>query len=89
VHGRGTVTLREEVRNGSVELHVADEGPGIPEGFAERAFERFSRADEARAGGGTGLGLSIVSLIAEAHGGDARIERRGGGSDAWVSVPRE
>jgi signal transduction histidine kinase len=89
VHGRGTVTLREEVRNGSVELHVTDEGPGISQGFAERAFERFSRADEARARGGTGLGLSIVSLIAVAHGGTARIEPRDGGSDAWVSVPRE
>jgi heavy metal sensor kinase len=89
VHGRGTVTLREEVRNGSVELHVSDEGPGISREYAVRAFERFSRADEARARGGTGLGLSIVALIAGAHGGTARIEPRGGGSDAWVSVPRE
>ena len=36
-----------------------------------RAFERFSRADEARGRGGSGLGLAIVETIARAHGGSA------------------
>src|SRR5262249_34936130 len=48
VHGGGTVTLRALRNDTRVELHVADEGPGFPEGFAPRAFDRFSRADEAR-----------------------------------------
>ncbi len=62
---RGTRT------NSNVELHVTDEGPGFPHGFLERAFDRFSRADDARTAGGTGLGLAIVELIARAHGGEA------------------
>ena len=64
-----------------------DEGPGIPADFLPRAFDRFSRADEARGGGGTGLGLAIVDLIARAHGGEAGISNRPGtGADAWISL---
>jgi signal transduction histidine kinase len=46
-------------------------GPGFPPDFSEQAFERFTRADNARGRGGAGLGLSIVRAIAEAHGGTA------------------
>jgi len=89
VHGLGPVRLRAVERDGSVELHVEDRGPGFPDGFEERAFDRFSRADEARSHGGTGLGLSIVELIAEAHGSRAGARNRpGGGADVWLSVPR-
>ena len=68
-HGDGAVRVSARQRDGTVELHVEDEGEGLPPGFAERAFERFTRADEARAGGGAGLGLAIVAAIARAHGG--------------------
>ncbi len=54
-------------------LEVRDDGAGFPPAFAERAFERFTRADPARSGGGAGLGLAIVRAVAEAHGGTARI----------------
>jgi signal transduction histidine kinase len=86
-HGAGPIEL-SAVRNGPlVELHVADRGPGMPAEFLPRAFDRFSRADEARSRGGTGLGLSIVELIARAHGGEARAENRpGGGADMWISL---
>ena len=86
-HGSGSVELFTRMRNGLVELHVADEGPGLPAPFLPRAFDRFSRADEARSGGGTGLGLSIVELIAQAHGGQAGAANRpGGGPDIWIAV---
>jgi signal transduction histidine kinase len=87
-HGARSVIVSASRRNGSVELHVADDGEGFPEAFLERAFDRFSRADEARSRGGAGLGLSIVALIAAAHGGDAHVANRGeGGADAWVTLP--
>ena len=88
-HGDGPVTLRATEHNGSIELHVLDEGRGFEQGFLPRAFERFSRSDPARARGGAGLGLSIVQVIAEAHGGRAHAANRdGGGADVWLSLPR-
>ena len=88
-HGDGDVVLAALEHDDDVELHVTDRGPGFPDAFLERAFDRFSRADEARSRGGAGLGLSIVSLIAQAHGGDVGAANRpDGGADVWLSVPR-
>jgi two-component system OmpR family sensor kinase len=73
---------------GMTELHVRDEGPGFPPEFLDEAFERFARADLARAGRGAGLGLSIVRMIARAHGGEAYAANRdGGGADVWLVIP--
>jgi two-component system, OmpR family, sensor kinase len=84
-HGAGPVVLEVKTRGAEVELHVADSGPGIPEHFLPRAFERFSRADEARGSGGAGLGLAIVDLIARRHGGRVELRNRaGGGSDVAI-----
>ena len=86
-HGAGVVELSARSVNGQVELHVTDEGRGFPAGFAQRAFDRFSRGDEARGRGGTGLGHAIVQAIAEAHGGSAGIgNREGGGADVWIAL---
>jgi two-component system, OmpR family, sensor kinase len=88
-HGRGTIRLSAAERNGAVELHVVDEGAGFPPEFLPRAFERFSRADEARTRGGTGLGLAIAHVIAKAHGGSAHAANRdSAGADVWLSIPK-
>jgi two-component system OmpR family sensor kinase len=87
-YGRGEVLLRAERVEGRVALHVLDEGPGFPTAFLPEAFERFSRADEARSRGGTGLGLAITDAVARAHGGHARAANRSeGGADVWVELP--
>ncbi len=86
VHGAGTVTLSARQGEGTVELHVEDEGAGFPPGFAARAFDRFSRADEARPRSGSGLGLAIVRTIAAAHGGSAALSEDGA-ADVWISLP--
>jgi two-component system sensor histidine kinase BaeS len=77
---RVTITVRPGL------LRVRDEGRGFPPGFGDRAFDRFSRADPARAGGGAGLGLAIAKGIVEAHGGRITIEDGPGGSVA-VGLP--
>lgn len=87
-HTTSTVELFARATAGGVELHVADDGTGFPTVFLDRAFDRFSRADDARGDGGAGLGLSIVALIGEAHGGSAAAaNRRNGGADVWLTLP--
>jgi signal transduction histidine kinase len=81
-YGRGRVSLEASAVDGTVVLQVEDEGDGFADGFAERAFERFSRAQHA--GAGAGLGLAIVRVIAEAHGGSADA---GGGSRVRLVLP--
>lgn len=75
---------------GLVEIHVIDNGIGIPEADLPRIFERFYRVDKARSrdAGGTGLGLSIVKHIAELYGGSVRVKSRlGEGSTFTLSFP--
>ena len=55
---------------GTVEVIVADGGPGIPASERERVFERFWRGEGAP---GTGLGLPIARQIAQAHGGEVEL----------------
>jgi signal transduction histidine kinase len=88
-HGDGEVRLSAQARNGFVELHVTDDGPGFPPGFLATAFERFTRADSARTEAGTGLGLAIVAAIAESHGGRASASNRSeGGADVRIDIRR-
>ncbi len=88
-YGRGTIGLSARADGAAVEIHVTDEGDGFPPAFAPRAFDRFSRADDARASDGTGLGLAIVELIAAAHGGTAELANRDSGADVWIRLPTE
>ena len=72
-------------------VEVADDGPGIPPGEADRVFDRFYQADRSRSGGGTGLGLAIVRAIAEALGGSAEVvdppAEGGAGATLRVKIP--
>ena len=66
-----TATVRVDQIGDQAQIEVRDSGPGMPDEDARRVFERFYRADPARARtrGGSGLGLSIVAAIVAAHGG--------------------
>ena len=87
-HGEGEVRLWAVDKDEAVELHVGDRGAGFPPDFLPHAFERFSRADPARARGGSGLGLAIVEAIARAHRGRAgAVNDPGGGADVWIEIP--
>jgi signal transduction histidine kinase len=73
-YGEGTVTLRAAAADGRLVIEVSDEGAGFSPDLAARAFERFTRGDQARSRDGTGLGLAIVRAVVEAHGGTASVE---------------
>ncbi len=69
-----------------VELAVADNGPGLPDGFGERWFEPYTTSKAK----GTGLGLAVVKKIAEEHGGSVRAENRPeGGAVFTLRLPLE
>jgi signal transduction histidine kinase len=70
-----TFTLRVTREDGTVVLSGRDDGIGIDEAELPRLFERFYRADQARASRGTGLGLAIVKHIVTQAGG--HVEARG------------
>lgn len=65
-----------------VELTVTDHGAGVPEGFEERLFDKFSRAK--RSGDGLGLGLAICRGLAEANNGSVNYEPTPGGGATFV-----
>lgn len=86
----------EEVRvaasraDGRVRIAVADRGPGIPEEFRPRVFEKFAQADasDSREKGGTGLGLAIAQAIVERSGGRIGFETATGrGTTFWIEMP--
>lgn len=63
----GDIEVAVSRHNGMIRTAVTDHGPGIPEEFRDRIFEKFTQADssDARRIKGTGLGLSIVKKIVE------------------------
>jgi signal transduction histidine kinase len=86
--GNITVSVGEE--DGSVALAVSDTGVGISQDQLPLVFERFYRADAARAEEGVGLGLSIARQIAEAHGGTIEARSKlGVGSTFVLLLPRQ
>ena len=89
---RGKVTLRAgrmtTPGGESVEIAVADTGPGIPAGDRPRIFERYYRSPKTSGIRGSGLGLAIVKAVAEAHGGRVEFEgEEGRGSTFRLLLP--
>ncbi|MEZ0094354.1 MtrAB system histidine kinase MtrB [Streptacidiphilus sp. EB129] len=91
-HGEGRdIEVRLAASGGAVAVAVRDHGIGLKPGEASRVFNRFWRADPARARttGGTGLGLSIALEDAALHGGWLHAwGEPGGGSQFRLTVPR-
>ncbi|MFM6975183.1 MAG: MtrAB system histidine kinase MtrB [Agromyces sp.] len=91
-HGEGKpIVITVDSNESSVAIGVRDFGLGMTEADQSRAFDRFWRADPARARtiGGTGLGLAISLEDAHVHGGILELwSRPGEGSHFVLTLPR-
>lgn len=84
----GSVSVRAGRQGDGVVIQVQDTGMGIAKEDLPHVFERFYRADRARARGGTGLGLAIAAWAAGVHGGRLTVESElGKGSTFSLWVP--
>lgn len=82
-----TIDVRTSSEGKHVRIVVADSGIGITTKDAQNAFDRFYRADHARAAnGGRGLGLAIAKGITEAHGGYISIAPNPAGTGTAVTI---
>ncbi len=86
---RPTVTLSIARSDGSVQVHVQDNGPGIDEEERERIFARFARGTGHGAVQGSGLGLYLSRECARRMGGDLVLEESGAqsGSRFLLTLP--
>lgn len=79
------------VRNDAMlRISVIDHGPGIPQDFRDRIFERFTQVDasDTRQKGGTGLGLNISRAIVKKHGGRIDYQSEvGNGATFYFDLP--
>jgi two-component system sensor histidine kinase KdpD len=79
-----TISVGARRADGSLELSVADQGPGIPPEEREQVFEKFYRLSRTQRTPGTGIGLAIVKGLVEAHDGRIRVEDAPGGGARFV-----
>lgn len=88
-HGAGSpIAIRARQRNGSVEISVEDDGPGLPTGERDRLFEMFERGSSGLRAIGSGMGLAICKAIVAAHGGTIEAaDREGGGARFAFTLP--
>lgn len=84
-----SVVVRLSRADATVRLEIEDHGPGIPEAFQRRIFQKFAQADatSTRAQGGTGLGLSIVKTLCEQMGGQAGFRSSPGCTIFFATFP--
>jgi len=91
----GEIRVGVEPRESEIRLSVSDNGPGIPQEYRERIFEKFGQVGPELDSGrtqqkySTGLGLTFCKLAVKAHGGGIGVESEvGKGSTFWFTLPR-
>jgi signal transduction histidine kinase len=83
--------LSAEPDGEGIRFDVSDRGPGVPESFRKKIFEKYVQIPGQKGRRkGTGLGLALVRLVGEAHHGRLWVDpRAGGGSIFSMYIPGE
>jgi len=87
---RGVVNVSIKQLDQEIRIEVKDEGPGVPESFRDRIFQKFAQANgsSSRSKEGTGLGLAITRELMHAMGGEVGFDsEEGKGACFWLSLP--
>jgi signal transduction histidine kinase len=80
------VSVQTKKLNDKVQITVTDNGNGIPQNIVDKIFQPFFTTKPT--GQGTGLGLSLAYDIVKAHGGEIRVETKGGdGTEFIIRLP--
>lgn len=86
---KGTIAISTRQEKGNLEVHISDNGPGVPEEVKSRIFEPFFTTKGV--GRGTGQGLAIAHMVVvEKHGGSITLEtEKGKGTTFIIRLPFE
>ncbi len=93
MHGNGRIVLRTRIARQqtiarrrwklALDLHVIDDGPGVPPALAERVFDPLVSGRH----GGSGLGLTLAQNLVQEHGGIIEFDSRPGKTDFRIRLP--
>jgi signal transduction histidine kinase len=84
--GAIAITASQSLRQ--ADIMIADNGPGIPQAFRQKVFEKFFRLEQSRNTKGNGLGLSLVAAIADIHNAVITLEDNHPGLKVIISFPQ-
>jgi signal transduction histidine kinase len=85
--GGGHIAITCHMEDTITHITVADSGPGIPEEFRSKVFEKFFRLEQSRNTKGNGLGLSLVAAVARIHNAAVTLEDNAPGLKITLSFP--
>jgi signal transduction histidine kinase len=83
----GAIEVAAKRGEGTAEISVSDNGPGIAESERGKVVERFYRGDTSRGTPGVGLGLSLVQAVAKLHGSTLELSDRNPGLRVAFAIP--
>lgn len=84
----GEIFIVADTAGGHTDIVIADNGPGIPQEYRDKVFEKFFRLEQSRHTKGNGLGLSLVAAIARIHNASITLEDNHPGLRVTLSFPQ-
>ena len=84
----GHIFIESRISDKHTDIIIADNGPGIPEEYRNKVFEKFFRMEQSRNTKGNGLGLSLVAAIARIHNAIITLQDNNPGLRIIITFPQ-